>query len=684
MLKKQTFWPLILLILPGLVASIPSRAADQPVVDLKNCPPRLTRAQSFVGIHLDFHAGADCTKIGENVTEQMVETLIDKVKPDFIQIDCKGHAGYSSYPTKVGNPAPGFVKDALKIWREVTARRGVALYMHYSGVWDNQAVTKHPEWAAVNDKGQIDKDKTSVFGPYVDQLLIPQLKELRQIYQVDGMWIDGECWATVEDYSKMAQAAFQAKTGLTELPKKPEDPHYPEFIEFCRDGFRQYVNHYVTELHKFDPGFQIASNWAYTSLMPEPVTINVDFISGDYSWDKSFDEARFQARCIRLQGKPWDLMAWGFRNSEKFGFNIKTSQQLKQEAAPVISLGGGFQVYFTQNRDASINLWYMDVMAPVAEFCRQRQQFCQAAVSVPQVGLLYSTAAIYRNYNRLFSFWREKDPLRGVLNALLDNQQSVDIVMEHHLKGKMNRYPLIVIPEWNYLEEPFKAELLEYVQNGGNLLLIGPETAALFKDSLGVQFTGDPAKKTVFLEHDGILCRLHEVLTRPVTVAAPVEAVGKLYADKTFDSASQPAASIVSLGKGHIGAIYANLGMSYYGTHNSPVRDFVGRMVRRLFPDPMVTITGSHCVDVVVNRLKGKPAVHLINTAGPHADTDVQLFDEIPPIGPLRVKIKLDKAPQKIVLQPAGTTLKHTYDPKTACAELTVPRVELHDILIVE
>jgi len=78
-------------------------------------PPRMKRADSFLGIHFDFHAGEDCNRVGQRTTLEMVELVIDKVRPDYIQIDCKGHRGYSSYPTKVGNPAPGFVGDPLRI-----------------------------------------------------------------------------------------------------------------------------------------------------------------------------------------------------------------------------------------------------------------------------------------------------------------------------------------------------------------------------------------------------------------------------------------------------------------------------------------------------------------------------------------------------------------------------------------
>ena len=82
----------------------------------------LRRDESFLGVHFDFHAGYDCTEIGKTVTPEMIERVIEQVHPDYLQCDCKGHPGISSYPTKVGNPAPGFVRDQLRIWRDVTHR----------------------------------------------------------------------------------------------------------------------------------------------------------------------------------------------------------------------------------------------------------------------------------------------------------------------------------------------------------------------------------------------------------------------------------------------------------------------------------------------------------------------------------------------------------------------------------
>ena len=67
-------------------------------------PKRLTRAESFFGAHFDFHASNETPNIGANTTPEMVQAIIDAFHPDYLQVDCKGHPGFSSYPTKVGIP----------------------------------------------------------------------------------------------------------------------------------------------------------------------------------------------------------------------------------------------------------------------------------------------------------------------------------------------------------------------------------------------------------------------------------------------------------------------------------------------------------------------------------------------------------------------------------------------------
>ncbi|MCE5252269.1 hypothetical protein LLG96_18870 [bacterium] len=648
-------------------------------------PERLRRSESFLGVHFDFHAGYDCTEIGKNVTPEMIERIIEQLHPDYIQCDCKGHPGISSYPTKVGNPAPGFVRDQLRIWRDVTAKHGVALYLHYSGVWDAEAVKLHPEWARVDEKGKTDERLTSVYGPYVDRLLIPQFKELSDVYDIDGVWVDGECWAIERDYGDNVLRMFREKTGIATVPRQKDDPGYYEFTQFCRDGFRAYLDHYVTELHKYNPKFQIASNWAYSSMMPEPVTIDVDFISGDFSARNSVNSGRLEGRSMVHQGKPWDLMAWSFTWTPSH-YSTKSIPQLEREAAIVISLGGGFQAYFPQNRDGSVRQWEWDrnIMGEVAKFCRERQAVCHKAQPVPQIGLLYSGSAFYRINSKLFSAWSgELSPMSGILQSLLDSQNSVEIVMEHHLDGRMQEYPLIVVPEWEYLDPPFRDKLLAYVKNGGNLLVTGPKAAALFEKELGIRLIGSPEKKVNGLEYNGWLAGL-ETISQKAELGQGVRQFGSIYYDARNDMAgpSDPAASIAAYGKGKIAATYLDLGERYLNARTALARTFLNDLARELFPDPIVEVKGSHSVDVVVNRINGKLAVNLVNTGGDHENEKISVIDEIPPAGPLAVSIRYDRKPKSVTLVPGGKPIPYEYG--NGRIKLTLPRLEIHDIIVVE
>lgn len=661
----------------AFLLAVPARIT--PGADTDNLPRRLKRADSFLGIHFDFHASDDCTEVGKNTTPQMVENIIELVHPDYLQIDCKGHPGLSSYPTKVGHQAPGIVGDPLRVWREVSARHGVALYMHYSGVYDRTCV-REPGWAAIGANGKPSDRATSFFGPYAERLLIPQLCELAGDYGVDGAWVDGECWASVPDYSPAALAAFRQATGIRDVPRKPEDPHWFEFLQFHREAFRKYLRHYITAVKRTYPDFQICSNWAFTDHMAEPVSAPVDFLSGDYSPNNSINSARLSARYLARQGKPWDLMAWSFswRAGDRTDRRQKSAVQLKREAAVVLALGGGFQAYFKQKRDGSIYPEQMPVMAEVARFCRARQAICHHAVPVPQIGLLLSTADQYRRIRGLFN--RDHGHVDGLLQALVESQQSVEVLGEHQLVGRLAEYPLIVVPECEYLAPDFRNSLVAYAKAGGNLLLIGPSAARLFEPELGVKLpTATKPSATVHLGYGDAMVSMPSVAV-DVVLGEGMKAFGTLHVSEDRKSASHPAAAVASLGRGRIAATFFTAGRAYLKGRPPLLRRFLDDLVGELFPRPLVEVKGSADVDVCVARNHGKLLVNLINTSGPHRTEPI--LDTLAPVGPLEVCVRLDARPAAVTCQPGDRAMD--FDFRDGRLRVEIPKLEIHDILVVE
>lgn len=651
-------------------------------------PPRLRRAESFFGLHFDLHARADDMEIGKTLTEEMIQNLIDAVQPDYLQCDGKGHEGFSSYPTQVGNQAGGFVKDPLRIWRDVTARNGVALYVHYSGLGDDQAVKMNPEWSLIDADGSISTQRpyglVSYFGPYVDELMIPQLKELNDKYDVDGVWVDAECWAAYHDYSAHALNAWKEQTGYDDAPRKAGDEHWAEYAEFCRQGFRDYFAHYVNEMRAHNPRFQIAGNWAYSTFMPEPVTADVDFISGDMTMRDSVNAARFQGRYLAEQGMTWDLMAWSFRwgASPLYAKSTKSAAQLQQEAAVVLALGGGFQLYFKQNRDLSISEWQIPLMKEVADFCRARQPYCYKAELVPQVALLFSRAALYHSGEKLFGQWRnQQHPAEGVLQCLLDGQNAVQVVSEHHLiDGGAARFPVIVVPEWNYLEPSFIEVLKQYAQNGGQLIVIGYGAVRMFESELGVDLRGGPLQREEwFIDHGNRLGGL-DTRYQPVSVLDDTTVWAHVYAENNYKGPSVPLVTVRSYGKGRVAGIYTELGRQYKLAPASVPRAMMRDLIHEMMGTPLVQIQGTEYVDVIPARKDGKLMVNLVNTAGPHQG--VAIYDSIPTLGPFTVHVKHDKPPVSVRLQPGNHPVEYRF--ANGVIQCEIDRLEIHNILVIE
>lgn len=637
----------------------------------------LKRNESFLGFHFDFHAGLDCNEIGKRLTEEMIDSLLLITKPDYIQIDCKGHPGYSSYPTKVGNQAPGFDKDILDLFRKVTKKHNVALYVHYSGVWDTRAMQLHQEWAIVHQDGTYDRDKAAYFGPYSDKLLIPQLKEIAS-KGIDGAWIDGDCWSAIPDYSQYMQQFFTAETGKKVMPKNGEEG-YNKFLELNRKAFRIYMKKYIDAIHQAYPEFQITSNWSYSSMMPEEVDTPVDFLSGDVAGKNSVYSAAWEARCLALQGKPWDLMSWGFNFNQALPSN-KSLIMLQQEAAEVIAMGGGFQTYYQQNRDGSLKTIYFDQMGELASWCRARQEYCHQSKPIPQIALWYSTHAWKEIQKSLYTS-SESKRIAETLNMLLDGRQSVEVLMDHYLKDHINDYPLVILPEWADIGSEMKTLVLDYVNNGGNLLITGVDASLAFGNETDVKPEESSQKGNVYLFAENQKAALNTQWQK-VRPGSQVTSFGimKTCDDPYFNpKEAYPMATISSYGKGKIAAVYCDLSDSYQQNRSVNISKILNSLVNKLHTEPLATIKGNGRMHLVLSQKSNDWIVNIINIDGEHNNNQVSVYDTVLPTGPIELILNTDKRIKKATLQPEGKELPIKKSGSKYI--VSVPAVSIHAIV---
>ena len=467
------------------------------------------------------------------------------------------------------------------------------------------------------------------------------------------------------------------------VPLAPGEINYKKWLDYNRAVYRKYLKNYVDKLHAYNPDFQIASNWAYSSMMPEKVDVNVDFLSGDVSGQNGLYSAAFQARCLALQGKPWDLMAWGFMPIDFMGgiHSPKSLVQLEQEAAEVIAMGGGFQVYFQQNRDASFRTIDTDAMVKLAEFCRARQPFCQHSEIIPQIGMWYSVQGWKMINNGVYG-WSSN--MEGITNLLLDSQYPVEILLDHQIKDRMEKYPLIIVPEWDQFDVALKEQLLKYTVAGGNVLIIGAKAAKAFEHELNVSFVGKDSTQQFNMGGKnaggiaGIKTNWQKVLTKSGTLVD-----GHVYTQCDYRYATEyPAATINSYGKGKIAAFYMDLSTAYNQYRNPVFNKLIRNVINMLIPDAAVKVAGSGYVHVVLGKKNGKTFIHLINSSGEHFNKSVMAYDELLPTRSLTLSYKAGTKPVSVTLQPSGGKINVKQIGNRI--EFVVPPVEVHSIIEIE
>ncbi|MBQ8551674.1 MAG: hypothetical protein IJ428_02540 [Clostridia bacterium] len=634
------------------------------------------RSDSFFGLHFDFHPTADII-VGDNLRYDVIAKLLDETKPDYVQVDTKGHPGLSSYPTKVGHPAPLMMGDPLKMWRELTAERGIALYGHHSGLFDMRQAKDHPEWAVVDENGVTSDSYMSVFGEYPEKFLIPQLKELALEYKLDGAWVDGECWGTKPDYSENAQKAW-AKVSGTPIPKS-DDPDYPKYREFLRDAFKAYVANYIAEIKRAAPDFQITSNWIYSQYMPEKPDVSVDFLSGDYSPNNSVNSARIQGRYLANQGLPWDLMAWGHNSIGSWltkNRSTKETVQHCQEAAYIISQGGGFQFYNWQYGGGStVQEWAIPTWAKVAEFVRAREPFCKGAKPLPQVGVFLSSEGNKAEGSGATAYpgTRTKNSANGLIHVALDCGYATELLETHNLDDRdISEYGAIVVAQSTWFDPETKSKLMAYAENGGSLIIASPVSARLF--GFG---TSDPVDKLIHIS-DGESVAPMEATVSDLAAISGAKVCGTYYLDNYMGNGPYTAALSYMAGKGKVVVMGIDYGCAYSKNRTTCSKNFFKKIMADVFKKPLVTVEGSSFVELGITRRDNMIYIHLLNYAGPHDVSSIRSYNEIPKLGPLTVKISDAISPKSVTIEPVHKAWKGNPH------RIRIESLDVHTIIAIE
>jgi hypothetical protein len=123
----------------------------------------------------------------------------------------------------------------------------------------------------------------------------------------------------------------------------------------------------------------------------------------------------------------------------------------------------------------------------------------------------------------------------------------------------------------------------------------------------------------------------------------------------------------------------------YYNSRYALVRTFIADVVNELSADFDYQIQAPTSIEVVLRQKDGKKIIHLINRAsGLPVFGNTLGTDEIPQVGPISMKIKLDTAPKNVKTLFESANLNFDYNNTSKELSISLDRVHIHEAICIE
>ncbi len=123
--------------------------------------------------------------------------------------------------------------------------------------------------------------------------------------------------------------------------------------------------------------------------------------------------------------------------------------------------------------------------------------------------------------------------------------------------------------------------------------------------------------------------------------------------------------------------------IGYQRTHHPALRQFLGEIVHRLWPDPAFSVDAPPCVDVALRRTAdGRLSLHLLNLSAAQRGKDFLNTDYIPCVGPIHARLRVPQRPKRVLFEPEGRSLQWSWQANEL--SVTVPSLHIHGAVVIE
>lgn len=624
--------------------------------------------------------------------------------------------------------------DYLRRYVPEAKKHGIKIFIYFNVHWYTMGFAgKHPDWRQIREDGTpVDKvyDTGADFcvnSPW-RKWCFQILRDLAK-YKIDGIFYDGPIYRPDTCYCQHCQAKYKARYGKP-LPSKKlrQGPEFQQLIQFQADSLTDFLRDSRTVLAEVLPGAQLymnggvrGGNWATARLnrvlVKEQDLLGSEggFISGDLTrvplWKPGLT-----ARLLETQagGKP--TVIFSAAGHKPWTFSILPAPELRLLYADTIA--NAASVWFGVT-PFEFDQPEMDTLAEMNRFVARNGSYYENTRSEAKIALVWSdtTANFYAgadaqmiDINRVpnrSAVGNLDAEFNGIADALIRAQTPFDVIDDETLeKEPLGRYEVIFLPNVACMSGKAAARLREFVSNGGNLVatfetslydetgirrpnfalagLFGVDSANRIAGPTQWDFMKPMAKSrlTEGIGRELIPTSHYRLLTKPTSAQVLWQFTEPLKGryDGVPPLSNDPALTIARTGKGSVLYAAGDFGGTIATFHTPELMALITNAARQLAARPFTLHGAPSSVEVVWrSQGAGRRLLHLVNFTGEMT----RPIQSIVPLTNLRVTLHPDVQPKSVRSLMRPGTIPITRNARGQ-AELTVPRVDEYEVLVIE
>lgn len=557
--------------------------------------------------------------------------------------------------------------------------------------FDRKRHRTHPEWLCVHDpKQQIatptgDSGEMCLNSPWVDEVQIPQVKEVLSLYDPDGFFFDIAVhqFITANCYCRYCRESFAREVG-GEMPASDTHPSAFAYRKWANRRLVAHMDKLQAALSANKPDIVLVTNWAWLTRLPLNPPAYVKLINWDppppamsvYTLNFSL-EARYLSS---LQGdRSWCLH--NTRGNNWGDYSLRDEAAFREEVATELAACGrsllSDDAYPSGNPDPAVYHLY----GRVNQRTRELEPWLKNCRPVRDVAILHSADSIgSKTPMNLSPDWKPSPayyPVTGAHKALVEGHVQFAILNSDVLVETLGRYRLLILPDQCILNDKEIAAIKRFVREGGSLVatystatrdannreLADFALAGVF----GVRYEGrGPAGRSFLriaepipefgipsmdVQFSGGYTRVKTTTAR--TIAALVEGEGPKRAPSAQPAG--PGITVNTYGKGK--AIYcaAPIFSTYYAEGPALLRKIAMWMLSTVHPRAARSINlddAPPSVEVFHNHRGTERVVHLVNYSGDKRESGTSQSQDRARVHGVRVNVRAERRPSSVMAVP--------------------------------